>query len=75
MKGLRGDANKFQITAPVQSRNSGGPLLAADGEVIGVVVSKLDATLMAKNGGDVPQNVNFANSGRNRKVVSGTEQN
>lgn len=60
LKGLGGDSTKFQITAPVQSGNSGGPLLAADGEVVGVVVSKLDALVMAENNGDVPQNVNFA---------------
>jgi len=60
LKGLGGNANTFQITAPVQSGNSGGPVLASDGEVVGVVVSKLDATVMARNGGDVPQNVNFA---------------
>ena len=60
LKGLGGDDNTFQMTAPVQSGNSGGPLLAADGEVVGVVVSKLDATVMARDGGDVPQNVNFA---------------
>lgn len=74
LKGLRGDANKFQITAPVQSGNSGGPLLAADGEVIGVVVSKLDATLMAKNGGDVPQNVNFAIRGEIAKLFLAQNQ-
>lgn len=74
LKGLRGDANKFQITAPVQSGNSGGPLLAADGEVIGVVVSKLDATVMAQNGGDVPQNVNFAIRGEIAKLFLAQNQ-
>lgn len=60
LKGFRGDANNMQITAPVQSGNSGGPLVASDGEVIGVVVSKLDAIKFAERGGDLPQNVNFA---------------
>lgn len=74
LKGLRGDANNFQITAPVQSGNSGGPLLASDGEVIGVVVSKLDATKMAQNGGDVPQNVNFAIRGEIAKLFLAQNQ-
>ncbi|THH37086.1 serine protease [Aliishimia ponticola] len=60
LKGLGGDATTMQITAPVQSGNSGGPLLSPDGEVVGVVVSKLDATKVADAMGDVPQNVNFA---------------
>lgn len=60
LKGLGGNATTMQISAPVQSGNSGGPLLAADGEVVGVVVSKLDAEKVANLMGDVPQNVNFA---------------
>lgn len=74
LKGLGGNANTFQITAPVQSGNSGGPLLASDGEVVGVVVSKLDATVMARNGGDVPQNVNFAIRGEIAKLFLAQNQ-
>ncbi len=74
LKGLLGDGNNFQITAPVQSGNSGGPLLAADGQVIGVVVSKLNATKMAENGGDVPQNVNFAIRGEIAKLFLAQNQ-
>jgi S1-C subfamily serine protease len=48
------------MTAPVQSGNSGGPLIDASGNVVGVVVSKLDAATMSRRTGDVPQNVNFA---------------
>ena len=60
LSGIRGDTRLLQITAPVQAGNSGGPLLDASGNVIGVVVSKLDAAWVAKVAGDVPQNVNFA---------------
>jgi S1-C subfamily serine protease len=74
LKGLGGDANTFQITAPVQSGNSGGPVLASDGEVVGVVVSKLDATFMAQNSGDVPQNVNFAIRGEIAKLFLAQNQ-
>ncbi len=74
LKGLGGDSSTFQITAPVQSGNSGGPVLASDGEVVGVVVSKLDATVMAQNGGDVPQNVNFAIRGEIAKLFLAQNQ-
>ncbi|MEX0319015.1 MAG: trypsin-like peptidase domain-containing protein [Ruegeria sp.] len=60
LKGLGGEAITMQITNPIQSGNSGGPLLASDGEVVGVVVSKLDAVKVAGALGDIPQNVNFA---------------
>lgn len=60
MKGLANDTITMQITAPVQSGNSGGPLVAGDGSVVGVVVSKLDVVKFASVVGDMPQNVNFA---------------
>ena len=60
LSGLRGDRRLIQISAPVQPGNSGGPLLDAGGNMIGVVVSKLDALRVAQATGDVPQNVNFA---------------
>jgi hypothetical protein len=50
----------MQITAPVQPGNSGGPLLDMSGNVVGVVVAKLDALKVAEVTGDIPQNVNFA---------------
>jgi hypothetical protein len=43
----------------VQPGNSGGPLLDEDGNVIGVVVSKLGLKA-AQATGDIPQNVNYA---------------
>jgi hypothetical protein len=46
------DPHQIQISAPVQSGNSGGPVLDARGSLIGVVVSKLNSAL--------GQNVNFA---------------
>lgn len=74
LTGLGGDATRLQITAPVQSGNSGGPLIASDGEVVGVIVSKLDALLMARNNGDVPQNINFAIRGEIAKVFLAQNQ-
>ena len=57
------DPKLLQITAPVQQGNSGGPLLDGAGNVIGVVVSRLNAAHAAEMTGDTPQNVNFAIKG------------
>lgn len=50
----------LQISAQVQTGNSGGPVVGPDGLVIGVVQSKLDALRVADKVKDLPQNVNFA---------------
>jgi S1-C subfamily serine protease len=60
LAGIRDDIRYLQISAPVQPGNSGGPLLDMSGNVIGVVVAKLDALKVAEATGDIPQNVNFA---------------
>jgi serine protease Do len=60
LAGLRDDSRYLQISAPVQSGNSGGPLVDGAGNVVGVVTAKLDAIKMAEAQGDLPQNVNFA---------------
>ena len=60
LAGIGDDATEYQITAPVQPGNSGGPLFDQSGNVVGIVVAKLDALQVAKWTGDVPQNVNFA---------------
>lgn len=60
LSGAGGDTRLLQITAPVQPGNSGGPALDSAGNLLGVVVSKLDAIKTAKITGDIPQNVNFA---------------
>lgn len=60
LAGPRNNRNLMQITAPVQKGNSGGPILDLGGNVVGIVVSKLDALEIARKTGDLPQNVNFA---------------
>ena len=63
LAGLGDDQNQFQISAPVQPGNSGGPLLDMQGNVVGVVVSKLNAQRVAQRTGDIAQNINFAVKG------------
>lgn len=58
--GANNDSRVFQISAPIQTGNSGGPLVTMDGNVVGVVASKLDAQAIARQTGDIPQNVNYA---------------
>ncbi len=58
--GLGDDFRMLQISTPVQPGNSGGPLLDASGNVVGVVVGKLNAIGVLRQTGDIAQNVNFA---------------
>jgi S1-C subfamily serine protease len=58
--GLQSDPRTYQVTVPVQAGNSGGPLLNMNGEVVGIVTSKLNAVAMFQWTGDLPENVNFA---------------
>jgi S1-C subfamily serine protease len=60
LAGLGDNQRQYQISAPVQPGNSGGPLLDMAGNVVGVIVSKLNAQRVAQRTGDIPQNVNFA---------------
>ena len=64
LAGMRDNPGNFQISAAVQPGNCGGPLFDSRGNVVGVVVSKLNAARVAQmTGGDIPQNVNFAVKG------------
>jgi S1-C subfamily serine protease len=48
--GFQDDSGQFQISVPIQPGNSGGALVNAAGQVVGIIVSKLPSG----------QNVNFA---------------
>lgn len=58
INGFSDDPRSWQISVPVQPGNSGGPLLDDQGNIVGVVLSRL-APKEGKTGG-VPQNVNYA---------------
>jgi S1-C subfamily serine protease len=60
LAGVADNQAHFQLSAPVQQGNSGGPVVDERGQVVGVVVAKLNALAVARAGGDIPQNVNFA---------------
>ena len=58
--GLGDDTTMIQMSAPIQPGNSGGPVVDQHGNVVAVVVSKLNALRVANVTNDIPQNVNFA---------------
>ena len=60
VQGLGDDSRYLQISAPIQPGNSGGPVLDQSGNIVGVVVSKLNVMKVASAIDDMPQNVNFA---------------
>ncbi len=51
---------RIMVSAPVQPGNSGGPLITANGDVVGVVVSRIDDMDIFDQTGTLPQNMNFA---------------
>jgi serine protease Do len=57
--GLSGSIGQFQFSAPIQPGASGGPVIGAHGDVVGVAVGTLNAQELLKQG-VLPQNVNFA---------------
>ena len=60
LSGLASNTTQMQVSAPVQPGNSGGPLLDRSGNLVGLVVAKLDALRALVLTGDIPQNINFA---------------
>ena len=63
LTGLGDNPKTLQISVPVQPGNSGGALVDMSGNVVGVVVSRLDAMKMAKDTGALSENVNYAVKG------------
>jgi len=55
LAGIRDDPSQFQISAPLQPGNSGGPLLDMQGRLVGI-----NTAVLRPMGRLPPQNVNFA---------------
>jgi S1-C subfamily serine protease len=62
LSGIADSSRQIQISAPIQSGNSGGPVMDVDGAVIGVVQSALNSAALAAAGA-IAQNANFAIKG------------
>jgi S1-C subfamily serine protease len=60
LSGFQDDKRTYQVSVALQSGNSGGPLINMNGEVVGIVTSKLSAIKVFRWTGDLPQNVNYA---------------
>lgn len=60
LAGINDDPKNFQISVPIQPGNSGGPLVDKNGNVVGLVVSRLNALKLLKDKGSLPQNVNYS---------------
>lgn len=60
MSGLHDDLTKFQMTAPIQPGNSGGPVLSLSGQIIGVVVETANQEFFREQRDTDTQNINFA---------------
>jgi S1-C subfamily serine protease len=61
--GAKSDPTYFQISAPIQHGNSGGPIVNEKFEVIGVAAAKLNDFFALESSGAIPQNVNFGVKG------------
>ena len=57
--GMFDDPGFFQITAKLNSGNSGGPIFSKEGNILGIAVMKLDKSLMLQEFGSIPEDVNF----------------
>ena len=60
LAGSQDDPRYFQISVPVQPGNSGGALVDARGNVVGIVAAKLSAKAALDATGALPENVNYA---------------
>jgi len=54
------ESSLMQITVPIQPGNSGGPVVAGDGSVVGVVTATEAILAFVQVTGTLPQNINWA---------------
>ena len=60
LSGLEDDVRYVQMDATIQPGNSGGPLLNASGQVVGIVTATINQRTVMAAAGTVAQNVNYA---------------
>ena len=59
LRGMGDDTGQFQIDAAVQPGNSGGPIYDENGNIVGVVMARLNKMKLANVIGSIPENANF----------------
>jgi S1-C subfamily serine protease len=60
LEGLNADIREFQMQAPIQPGNSGGPVMDYFGNIVGVATAKLDEIKVAAETKNTPQLVNYS---------------
>ena len=60
LSGMGGETSYLQITVPIQPGNSGGPLVNAQGQIVGIVSVALDDLPLPAATDAAPQNINYA---------------
>ena len=60
LSGVHDDPRLFQVSVPLQPGNSGGPLVDQSGNVIGVVLARIDNNAAVLSSGVSAENVNYA---------------
>lgn len=58
-KGIKGDNRQFQISAPIQPGNSGGPIINSQLELVGIATARLSDKYLLEYMNIIPQNINF----------------
>jgi len=69
LSGMGGEAAFMQISVPVQPGNSGGPLVNAEGEVVGIITATAAIEPFLRTTGTLPQNVNWAVKGEYAQLL------
>jgi len=60
LSGIGDNFSQMQIDAAIQPGNSGGPVVDKKGNVVGIVVAKLNMEVVYEDYGVIPENTNFA---------------